>query len=72
MFFGTGYEVGEELANARKIARAKRNGGKSSRALWRMRRGDEFRGVAIATAAVQKVVRRSSASSSDSPALECD
>ena len=24
MFFGTGYEVGEELANARKIARAKR------------------------------------------------
>ena len=59
MFFGTGDEVTQEACRRTQIGSRGTDERKSDRAMRRMRRGDEFGGVAIATAALQNVVRRS-------------
>jgi transposase InsO family protein len=50
----------QEACRSTRVGSRETNEGKSGRGMRRMRWGDEFEGVAIATAAVRNVVRRSS------------
>jgi len=61
VFFGIGDEVIKKLAVARKTAHEKRMIENRAIRSGACRQGDKFGGVAIATAALQNVVRRSSA-----------
>jgi hypothetical protein len=60
-FFGIGDEVPKRPCRSTRVGSRETNEGKPSRGMRRMRRRDDFGGVAITTAAVQNVVRRSSA-----------
>ena len=59
VFFGIADDVPKKLADARKTATQETDEGEPIGGMRHMRLGDEFGGVAIATAAVQNVVRRS-------------